>query len=195
MCNFVTDGILASAAETKTGKADLAIHNGGALRTNIKAGEITFKDALSVQPFGNTVCIVEISGQTLLDELEMGARFLPNKSGGLLHVSHNVKYTVDTKIPHSVQIDENNAFTGISGERRVKDVTINGEPLDPKRKYTVAATSYVVLRGGDGHVFEGAKIIEKDYIVDADSLAHYLKSFKFIPERYKESQGRITIIK
>ncbi len=194
LCNIVTDAMLYSARETKTGKADIGMFNAGGMRTNIMAGDITFNNALSVMPFGNTVCIIEITGQTLLDELEHGVRLLPNNNGGLLHVA-GVTYTVDTRIPSPVKVDQRNMLAGIEGERRVKDVKVNGEPVDLAKTYKVAGTSYMLMAKGDGHMFAGAKLIEPDYAVGSDAFAHYLKTFDRLPERYSHAEGRITIIK
>ena len=194
MCNVITDALLASARETKTGKADIALLNAGAMRTNVKAGEVTYNDALSVLPFNNTVCVSEISGQTLLDELEHGARFMPKQNGGLLHVA-GMTYTIDATIPSPVIVDERNMLAGISGDRRVKDVKVNGEPIDPARKYKVVSISYVIYDEGDGHKFEGAKMTEPDYMTYTDAFAQYLRDFKYLPERYRDAQGRIKIVK
>ena len=193
LCNLAADAMLYSARETKTGRADVGLFNGGGLRTNIKAGEITFNDALSVMPFNNTVCIVEVSGQTLLDELEHGVRLMPKRSGGFLHVA-GMTYKVDTRIPTPVKVDDKNILIGIEGERRVKDAKINGEPVDPEKKYKVASISYVLTGLGDGHVFKGARIIEPDYAVESDVFARYIKSFERIPERYAQGEGRMSVI-
>ena len=84
---------------------------------------------------------------------------------------------------------------GISGARRIKNAKVNGEPLDPKRIYKVAAANFVLFEGGDRHVFEGLKMLDKNYAVIADVLAAYLRKFDKIPERYRNAEGRITIIK
>ena len=194
LCNIVADAFLASARETNTGTADIAIINAGGLRSNIKAGEVRFSDALSVLPFNNTVCICEIPGQSILDELEMGARLLPHNSGGFLHVA-GMTYTVDATIPTPVILDDKNMLVAISGDRRVKDAMVNGEPLDPEKSYKVASISYILYQKGDGHQFRGAKVIEPDYMAADNAFAHYLRDFERLPERYKEAQGRITIIK
>ncbi|MBQ7544617.1 MAG: bifunctional metallophosphatase/5'-nucleotidase [Synergistaceae bacterium] len=194
LCDLATDAMLYSARETETGRADVALFNGGGLRANIKAGEITFSDALSVMPFNNTVCIVEVSGQTLLDELEHGVRLMPNRNGGFLHVA-GMTYKVDTSIPSPVKVDDRNILIGIEGERRVKDAKINGEPVDPEKLYKVVSISYVLTALGDGHVFKGARLVEPDYATASDVFARYIKSFERIPERYAEGQGRMTVIK
>ena len=194
ICNLATDAMLYSTRDTKTGRADIGLFNAGGLRSDIKAGVVTFNDALSVMPFNNTVCIVEVSGQTLLDELEHGARVLPTAHGGLLHVA-GMTYTIDTRIPTPVKVDDKNILISIEGERRVKDVKVNGEPLDPEKLYKVVSISYVLTALGDGHVFKGARLIEPDYATASDSLAHYLRSFEFVPEKYSHGEGRMTVIK
>ena len=194
LCNLVTDACLASAKETKTGKADIAINNAGGIRSNISAGEIKYSDVLSVLPFNNTVCICEVPGQSLLDELEVGAQSLPGNNGGFLHVS-GMTYTVDSSIPSPVITDDKNMLLAISGDRRVKDVKVNGEPLDPQKMYKVVSTSYVLYMKGDGHVFKGAKVIEPDYIAYDQTLMNYIKQFETLPEKYKNAEGRIKFVK
>ncbi len=193
LCDLATDAMLYSVRYSKLGTADVGMYNGGGLRTNINAGEITFQDALSVMPFNNTVCIVEVTGQTLLDELEHGARLMPNRSGGFLHVS-GMTYTIDTRIPTPVKVDDKNILIGIEGERRIKDAKINGEPVDPEKKYKIVSISYILMGLGDGHVFAGARLVEPDYDAASDVFARYIKSFERLPERYRQPEGRITII-
>ena len=194
LCNLVADAFLDSAKETKTGKADIAFTNAGGLRTNIKAGEIKFSNALSVLPFNNTICISEVPGQTILDELEMGARLLPKNSGGFLHIA-GMTYTVDSTIPTPVIIDDKNMFVAVSGDRRVRDVKVNGEPLDPAKMYKVVSISYILYQKGDGHIFRDSKVIEPDYAAYDVVFAKYLKQFKVLPEKYSKPEGRIKFVK
>ena len=194
LCNLAADAMLYSSESTKTGRADVGLYNAGGLRSDIKAGRITFNDALSVMPFNNTVCIVEMSGQTLLDELEHGVRLMPHRSGGLLHVA-GMTYKVDTSIPTPVKVDDRNILIGIEGERRVKDARINGEPVDPEKMYKVVSISYVLTALGDGHVFKGARLIEPDYATASDAFAAYIGTFEVLPERYAHGEGRMSVIK
>ena len=194
LCNLAADAMLYSATETETGRADIGLYNAGGLRNNIMAGEVVFNDALSVMPFNNTVIIAEVTGQVILDELEHGVRLMPVNSGGLLHVA-GMTYTVDTRIPTPVKVDDHNMLIAIEGERRVRDAKVNGEPLDPAKTYKVASVSYVLTAKGDGHIFEGAKIVEPDYATASDAFAHYIKSFERLPERYREAEGRMKVIK
>ena len=193
LCNLVTDSLLYAAAQTPTGGADIAIQNGGGIRTNIQAGEITYGDAFSVLPFGNTLSIVEVSGQAILDELEMGAMYAPNNSGGLLQVS-GLTYVIDTTIPSSVVLDENGMFSEVAGDRRVKNVLVNGEPIDPAKEYKVVGVSYALRDQGDGHMFNGAVMLETDFMTNTDAFADYLRTLDSVPESYDDAEGRIKVI-
>lgn len=79
--------IWATCAPTPTGDqgdADVAFVNGGGIRVSIPAGDITLGDILQVHPFGNALCVVEATGQQILDALEWGARNVPAENGGFL---------------------------------------------------------------------------------------------------------------
>ena len=140
------------------------------------------------------MCICEVPGQSLLDELEFGARSLPGNDGGFLHVS-GMTYTVDMTIPSPVIVDDKNMLLAISGDRRVRDVKVNGEPLEPQKMYKVVSTSYVLYMKGDGHVFKGAKVIEPDYMAYDQTLRNYIKQFETLPEKYRNAEGRIKFVK
>ncbi|MCR4818797.1 MAG: bifunctional metallophosphatase/5'-nucleotidase [Fretibacterium sp.] len=189
ICDFLADAFLAASE----GSAEVAFVNAGGIRADLKKGEITYNDALTVCPFGNSLCICEVSGQAILDELEMGTRMMPQRNGGLLHVA-GLTYTVDISIPSPVRLDEKNMLTGVSGPRRVKDVKIGDTPLDPKKTYSVISSTYVLREKGDGHCFNGARLVRTGFVIDTDALAHYIKSFETIPDKYKTSQKRMTVI-
>lgn len=65
--------LIGRAMMAKTG-ADLAIVNSGGVRDSIAAGAISYKDVLKVQPFGNTVCTVDLSGGELLQHLNAAGK-------------------------------------------------------------------------------------------------------------------------
>ena len=72
-------------------------------------------DILEVHPFGNALCVVEATGQQILDALEWGARNVPVENGGFLQVS-GLTYEIHTYIESSCTADENGLFTGVDGE-------------------------------------------------------------------------------
>ncbi len=177
--------------------ADIGIMNGGGIRASIAAGDITYEDALNVYPYGNMICVEEVTGQQLLDALEMGVSYYPEESGGFIHVS-GMTYSVDTSIPSSVQTDAQRVFTGVAGQYRVHDVMVGGEPLDPAKTYTVASHNYWLKSGGDGmSMFAGGTIIKDETMVDVDTITTYIRDYLngSVGAEYADphGQGRITI--
>ncbi|MEG0270341.1 MAG: bifunctional UDP-sugar hydrolase/5'-nucleotidase, partial [Clostridia bacterium] len=130
--------------------ADVAIVNGGGIRTNIKAGDVTFNDILKVHPYGNALCMVEASGQEILDALEMGARVVPEENGGFLQVS-GMTYEIHTYVPSSVKLDDNGMFVSVDGDYRVKNVKVGDADLDLAKTYTLACHDYLLKNAGDGY--------------------------------------------
>ncbi len=178
---------------------DVAIVNGGSLRNNIKAGVITYAGLLEAFPFGNMCAAVECSGQILLDALEFGASNYPEERGNFMQVS-GITYTIDSRIPSSVKLDDKGNFVGVTGEYRVKDVMVNGKPLDLKANYTVGGSNYVLKNGGDGNVmFKDCKLLQDGQISDVDAIMEYVQNYlnAKIPAEYEawDGQKRIKIIK
>ena len=178
--------------------ADIAFVNGGGIRTNISAGDITLNDILKVHPFGNEMCVIEVTGQQVLDALEWGARAVPSENGGFLQVA-GLTYEIHSYIESSCTSDKNNMFTGVEGERRVKNVLVGGEPIDPEATYTLASHNYMLLEKGDGYsMFEGAKVLQNCVKLDNQVLIDYITDFLdgVIGPEYEEltGQGRIVIV-
>ena len=178
--------------------ADIAFVNGGGIRTNISAGDITLNDILKVHPFGNEMCVIEVTGQQVLDALEWGARAVPSENGGFLQVA-GLTYEIHSYIESSCTSDENGMFTGVEGERRVKNVLVGGEPIDPEATYTLASHNYMLLEKGDGYtMFEGAKVLQNCVKLDNQVLIDYITDFLggVIGPEYEEltGQGRIVIV-
>ncbi len=178
--------------------ADVGLANGGSLRDTLPAQELTAKDLMEVYPFGNMLTLREISGQQLLDALEMGASEYPEENGSFLQVS-GLTYTIDATIPSTVQLDDKGRFVGVAGERRVKNVMVGGKPLDPEGDYRVAGSSFLMKDGGDGMtMFDGSYLLSDAEFSDLDSLESFIeKRGGTIGEGYEnpEGQGRITILK
>jgi len=190
LSDLVTDSLLELSAKTGSGRADIALINGGTIRTNINPGDITLRDVFDVLPFLNHVYMIEVSGQSILDDLEIGARLAPNRSGGFLQVA-GMTYTIDTSIPTPVKTDEKNQVISISGGRRISDVFVNGEPIDPNKNYKVIGPDYALLENGDGHLFKGSKIIEPAFSLLYEVLGDFVNQFETLPEKYKNPEGRI----
>ena len=191
-------GDLCADAYRLVSGADIGVVNGGGIRAAIPAGDITFEQIINVHPFGNAMCVVEATGQQILDALEKSVSKLPDENGGFLHVS-GLTFTVDMSVPSTVVVDDKGSFVEVSGERRVKDVKVGGEDLDPAKTYTLASHNYMLKSGGDGfNMFINDKLLQDEVMLDNQVLITYITENLggVIGEEYAEpyGQGRITII-
>lgn len=216
--NPVTGNRAVRSAETNLGDlcadayrivlgADIGWVNGGGVRANIAAGDITYGEIIEVHPFGNLACLVEVSGQQILDALELGAMYVGEaENGGFLQVS-GLTYTIDADIPTSVVLDDAGNFVEIPGARRVSDVQVldseTGEyvDIDPEATYTLASHNYMLKDGGDGYAMFGEdniKILQDEVMVDNEVLIRYIQDELggVIGDEYANpyGQGRITIV-
>ena len=190
-------GDMCADAFRAAGRADIGILGGGGIRTNIKKGDITYGDIISVFPFGNYLCVVEATGQQILDALEWGARKIPQEMGGFLQVS-GMSYEIDSSVPSPCKEDVNGMLSGIEGNRRVSNVMVGDKPIDPAGLYTVASIDYVLLKNGDGQTaFDGAKLLQDCVKLDAQLLIEYITDTLGgeIGSQYSDlsGEGRITI--
>ncbi len=205
----VTDVRIVRTAETNLGDlcadayrdqsgADIAIVNGGGVRDTIKAGDITLNDILKVHPFGNSMCVIEITGQKVLEALEYAVKDVPSEFGGFLQVS-GITFEIHTYIPSSVKMDENKMYVSVDGEYRVKNVMVGGEPLDLEKTYTLASHNYKLKQNGDGNTaFDGCKILQDEVKLDNQVLIDYITGTLggVVGEEYANpyGQGRIVAV-
>lgn len=190
-------GDLTADAYRAIAGADIGFSNGGGIRADIKAGNITYNDALSVFPFGNEACLISATGQQIKDALEMAARNLPEENGGFLQVS-GLSYTVNTAVPSSVVLDEKGNFIRVAGAYRVENIMVGDAPLDLAKQYTVASHNYMLLNAGDGMtMFQDATMLKDRIATDVDVLYEYInKNLNgTVGTEYSNprGQGRITI--
>ncbi|MCK0091192.1 bifunctional metallophosphatase/5'-nucleotidase [Rhodococcus sp. F64268] len=134
--NLVADAQLAATAPLG---AQIALTNPGGLRGDLyfdDDGAVTYGEAYGVQPFGNLLQVLEMTGAQLTAVLEQ--QFQTDITGAalerILAPSHNLHYTLDRSAP--------------SGQR-VRDITVSGAPLDLEAIYSVAVNDYLA-GGSDG---------------------------------------------
>ena len=187
--------LCADAYRAVTG-ADIGFCNGGGIRADIAAGDITYSDIISVQPFGNEICMVEATGQQILDALEMGVMDLPAESGGFQQVS-GISFEIHTYLDSSVQLDADGMFQSVDGEYRVQNVKINREDLDPEKTYTVASHNYMLKNGGDGfNMFQNCNMPLEDIMLDNQALIQYITEDLggTVGEQYADPYGEDRIV-
>ena len=187
--NFTADGYYYYINEADGVGCDIAFVNGGGLRAAVEAGSISYKDMKSVNPFGNVLCVVSLTGQDILNALEWGSRDTTgvageNENGAFLHAAGLI-YTVDTTVPSTVEADSNEMFLGApTGAYRVKDVKVYDKatktylPLDLAKTYRVGGANFTIRQGGDGFTMLNGALV-KDYIAeDYLALSSYVKAFR-----------------
>ena len=189
--------LCADAYRQQTG-ADIAIINAGGIKTDIPAGDITYGDIISIHPYGNMICVVDATGQQILDALEWGARLMTDESGAFLQVS-GLTYEVNMNVESSCTFDNDGMFTGVDGPCRVKNVMIGGEPIDLDRTYMVASHSFLLKNNGDGYtMFNDSQMILNDVILDNQVLINYITRAMdgVVGEQYADpyGEGRIVIL-
>ena len=168
MANVITDAMLEATA--KQG-AVAAFMNAGGVRAALEPGPITYGQAISVQPFNNTLVVMDLTGAELLKALEHGAG-----GGGMLHPSRGSSYVLDRNKPEG---------------SRVSEVMIAGKPLDPSATYRVTLNSFTAA-GGDGHeVLKAATGYRYDTgLLDIDALVEFVKSHSPLS---RTAEGRIKV--
>lgn len=183
-------------------RTDVGWMNGGGLRENIAAGEVTHNQLLAAMPYANRLCRIRVTGQSLLDALEIAVRQCPVPNGGFPQLS-GLRLRIDTTVVSGVEMDSRGTFVRIKGSRRVKDVKVLQEgrwvPLNPKSTYTVAGSEYVLTHGGDGVVFSGFRLLANpkglaEGTTDADVVERYLQDHlqgRVTAKRYSTTPSRI----
>ncbi len=177
-------------------ETDIGIINGGNVRVSIPAGNITKGDILKVHPFNNLMTVAEVTGQQILDALEWGCRATPSESGGFLQVS-GLTFEIHTYIDSNCVADDNGMFEKVDGEYRVKNVMVDGKPLDLNKKYTVACNSYILKENGDGFtMFNEEDILQDSVKLDNELLLDYLSDTLggVVGEEYADPYGEGRIV-
>src|SRR5919205_634158 len=120
VADFIADSFRGAAG------ADVALINGGSIRADdvLPAGELTVRDVLSILPFGNDLAMIQVTGDVLRQALEHGVSLTaPGAEPGRFPQVSGLRFSFDaSKQPGG----------------RVSGVTVNGQPLDPKKTYTLA---------------------------------------------------------
>lgn len=166
---WVTDAMRAAV------QTDIALCNGGGLRTGLAAGTVTLGDLYAVVPFDNNLYVAAMTGGQVLAALEHG---VGNEKFGTLQFS-GLRVEFDRHAPAG---------------SRVKAVTLaDGSPLAAERVYTVAVSDFLVA-GGDEYVMVKAAASHTDTFRQLrDVLAEAVRQagvIRFQPdERLEELSG------
>ena len=132
-------GNLVADAYRKATLSDVALLNGGSIRVDeiIPAGRLTMRDVLSTVPFKTKLIKIEVDGALLREALEHGVSQVATNAqpGGFPQVS-GIEFSYDASKPVG---------------QRIVDLKVNGQPVSPTKKYSMATTTFVAVDGGDGY--------------------------------------------
>lgn len=174
-----------------------AISNGGGIRASIPAGEISMDTLCTVFPFGNTVALVTVTGEQLLEALEASTFSTPTAIGGFSQVS-GIVYEINTGVEfvNGEQYPDSTYFAPANPGSRVTIKTVGGQAFDPKAEYTIAVNNFMAAGGDTYYVFNEASFNYDTEVVDSEALIDYVINGLggVIGEEYKAPQGRITIV-
>ncbi|MDR0910836.1 MAG: 5'-nucleotidase C-terminal domain-containing protein [Spirochaetaceae bacterium] len=157
---------------------DFAFHNGGNIRAPITQGPVTREQVLTCLPFENVLYLASLKGSDLLDLFNFIAT-IPQGAGAFPQFSYNVRYTIDKT----------------QGDGVIKDLTINGQPVDPNKIYRFCTNDYILGGGDDYGVMAKAtdrfntSLLLSTVVIDA--LQYYNNYYGPI-EPYLD--GRLTVI-
>lgn len=125
----------------ETSGAEVAIVNGGSIRTSIRQGPVSMRDIYAALPFNSYIVAVRMSGRQLRETLEHGVSGIEKGEGRFPQVS-GLKFVFNPARPVG---------------KRVGSIAVSGRPLDEKRDYQVATLDFMAA-GGDGYQAFGAAI-------------------------------------
>lgn len=173
----------------------VAITNGGGIRAAIAKGDVTKKDINTVLPFGNTVAVVYVTGEQLLEALEASTFSTPTAVGGFPQVS-GINFTIhtgkaydknDTTYPEST-------YYGPKTINRVVINSVNGKEFKANEVYAVVTNNFCAAGGDTYYAFKAASAqFDTGIPLDEAVMEYVTKELKgVIGEQYAAPQGRIS---
>ncbi|WP_312973247.1 bifunctional UDP-sugar hydrolase/5'-nucleotidase UshA [Atlantibacter sp.] len=163
-------GHLILAAQMARTEADFAVMSGGGIRDSIEAGDITYKDVLKVQPFGNTLVYIDMPGKAVVEYLTAVAQKKPDSGA----------------YPQFANV----SFSASGGT--LSDLKIKGEPVDPNKTYRMATLSFNAT-GGDGYPqIDNQPGYVNTGFIDAEVLKQYIQQNSPLDVNAYEPKGEVS---
>ena len=183
----------------------VGITNGGGIRATIEAGDITMKDINTVLPFGNTVAVVYVTGNELLEALEASTFSTPTAIGGYPQTS-GIQWTLDTTKAFDqgdlyILDGKETTYYAPASIQRVSIQSVNGKPFDPEATYAVVTNNFCAVGGDTYNVFGRAYAAGTTFdtgIPMDEALMSYITEIlngNITAEQYGEPAGRETQIR
>lgn len=196
--------VTADAYRTVLG-AEIGLVLADELGSGLETGQITYEALQKCLPGESQICMVEASGQEILDCLELayravGADAATGRLPGFLQVS-GLQIEVNTQIPSPVQVGEDGTLSIGDGQRRVVSIAClaadgSYQPLDPNSTYRVAASAGLLRDGAHGMtMFADDRFVIRGGMSEKQVWISYLTEDLQgkIGDSYQTAQGRIRI--
>ncbi len=163
-------------------KADIGFENGGGIRNDILAGDITYGDIIGMLPYDNTLRRIMVSAEQLKQMLTRCTALVPVLDGNFPQCS-GLRFTIHSK-SHTVSDIEILQADGTYA------------PIDMQRNYSVALTNYNHEGGGFFDCFKKCVVLQESTMRYYEALSEYLtKVLGGDPGKaYAQPQGRIKIV-
>ena len=177
------------------GENVVAIENGGGIRDNLPEGEVTRKDLLSIQPFGNSLAIVYVTGSELLEILEASTFCTPDPVGGYPQTC-GIKWSLDTgKEFKQGDAYPDSTYYKPASINRVTIESIGGKAFDESETYAVVTNDFCA-EGGDTYYVLGSKEGFFTGILLEDIMGDYIDQELggvIRKEKYSSIRGDLTV--
>lgn len=200
--DLITDAMLWYAAKDAASlsvDADhvVALTNGGGIRASISCGNITKKDINTVLPFGNTVAVVYVTGEMLLQALEASTYCSPVAVGAFPQVS-GMKIIIDTTKDYDANDEPypGSTYYGPKSINRVTIASVNGKSFDPEATYAVVTNEFLAAGGDTYYAFASSDGGYDTGITLDDVVIEYINTVLggVVGSEYAEPHGNITVI-
>lgn len=198
--DLITDAMVWKVLQNKDGLTVdedhvVAITNGGGIRAAIKAGDVTKKDINTVLPFGNTVAVVYVTGEQLLEALEASTYCTPGAVGGFPQVS-GINFTIRTGKDYDANKDTypGSTYYGPASINRVTINSINGKEFKTNEIYAVVTNNFCAAGGDTYYAFAAASAqFDTGIPLDEAVMEYVTTELKgVIGKQYAAPQGRIS---
>ena len=154
---IVADAQLSATEHPSSGGAQIALMNPGGLRADLRPGDdgqVRYEDVFAVQPFYNNLVTISLSGAQIQQVLEQ--QWINQPKPRILQVSRGLRYQWRASAP--------------VGQRVVPgSLTLNGEPIEPGRRYRVTVNSFLAA-GGDGFTMLAQGQDRRTGLMDLDAV-------------------------
>ncbi|WP_423189267.1 bifunctional metallophosphatase/5'-nucleotidase [Alkalibacterium sp. f15] len=173
--NMITDSLRTFA------NTDIAITNNGGIRANIASGDITARDIFTVDPFGNSIAILEMTGHDLKDVIAYSYQRSLDSYGAQIDLQ-------TSGLNYIIYVDEEGMYVD-------SDLFINEEPMDLDQKFSIATNNFIVA-GGDGYDFSKATIIQGDAGQVTNALIQFVQETTDAlgAVNYEPTEGRVLTL-